>query len=220
MSRKLGTAVLVGAVCLAVVLVVLALLDVAPAAPLAALVLGIVAAVVTGLGLCLLLLLRLLRVRKRPVSARPMLIPGAAVGASIFGLLAGYLAGPAPVPSPSLAAADQLACMYRTDQRDRVTLRWLNTSRDDARVARVLELHRAGLAQEPEQLLDAAIILQHGHDSSRHRIAYELAKAASEKGVNTRRWTQGTAEWLTRATYDRWMLSIGKPQVYGTQIQF
>jgi len=218
--RRLGAALLVGTACLAVVLVVLALLDVAPALPLAAFVLGIVAAAATGLVLCLLLLLRLLRVRKRPVSARPLLIPLVAAGASVLGLLVGYLAGPAPVPSPSLNAADQLTYMYRTDQRDRITLRWLNTSRDDARVARVLELHGAGPGQEPEQLLDAAIILQHGHDSSHYRIAYELAKAASEKGVNTRRWAQSSAEWLTKATYDRWMLSLGKPQVYGTQKEF
>jgi hypothetical protein len=107
--------------------------------------------------------------------------------------------------------------MYRTDQRDRVTLRWLNLSRDDARHTRVLESVGAGLGQEPEQLLDAAIILQHGRDSSDYRIAHELAKAASEKEVNTQRWSQSSAEWLTKATYDRWMLSLGKPQVYGTQ---
>jgi hypothetical protein len=107
--------------------------------------------------------------------------------------------------------------MYQTDQRDRVTLRWLNTSRDDARIARVLEIHRAESDWTPEEMLDAAMVLQHGHDSSHYRVAHELAAGANEKGVNTKRWPKGTAEWLMRATYDRWMLSIGKPQVYGTQ---
>ncbi len=217
MSRGHGLAVWGGAACLAVALVVLALLDVAPALPLVVFFLGMMAAVVTGLVLCVLLLLRLLRARKRPVSGRPLLIPAAVMGASALGLLAGCLAGPAPVPSSSLSTADQLTYMSQTDQRDRVTLRWLIMSRDDARRARVLDLARAGLGQEPEQLLDAALILQHGRDSSDYRIAYELAKAASEKDVNTQHWDQKSAEWLTNATYDRWMLSLGKPQVYGTQ---
>jgi hypothetical protein len=110
--------------------------------------------------------------------------------------------------------------MYKTDQRDRVTLRWLNTSRDDARIARVLEIHRSESDWTPEEMLDAAMVLQHGHDSSRYRIAHELAAGANEKGVNTQRWPKETAEWLMKATYDRWMLSIGKPQVYGTQMEF
>jgi len=212
--------VLLGGACLAVALVVLALLDVAPALPLVAFVIGIVAAVVTGLVLCLLLLLRLLRLRHRPVSARPLVPPALAVGAGALGLLVGYLAGPAPVPSPSLTVADQLAYMHRTDQRDRVTLRLLNLSRDRARIARVLELRQDASGWDPEQMLDAAIVLQHGSDSNNYRIAHELASAACERGVNPPRWDQGTAEWLAKATYDRWMLSIGKPQVYGTQKEF
>ena len=110
--------------------------------------------------------------------------------------------------------------MHRTDQRDRVTLRLLNLSRDRARIARVLELRQDASGWNPEQMLDAAIVLQHGSDSSNYRIAHELASAACERGVNTPRWDQGTAEWLAKATYDRWMLSIGRPQVYGTQCEF
>ena len=174
----------------------------------------------TGLAICLLLLLRLLHLRHRPVSARPLVPPALAVSAGALGLLAGYLAGPAPVPAESTSPGDQLAYMYKTDQRDRVTLRWLNTSRDNARIARVLKLHQAKSDWTPEEMLDAAMVLQHGNDSSHYRIAHELATAACEKGVNTREWPRGTAEWLARATYDRWMLSIGKPQAYGTQKEF
>jgi len=201
-------------------LVVLALLDVAPALPLLVFVVGAVSVVITGLVLCMLLLFRLVRLRHRPVSARPLIVPALVIGAGVLGLLAGYLAGPAPVPDASLVAAHQLAYMYNTDQRDRVTLRLLNTSRDDARLARVLELRHAESGWTPEEMLDAAIVLQHGHDSSHYRIAHQLAQTASEKGINTPRWDQHSADWLARATYDRWMLSIGKPQVYGTQMEF
>jgi hypothetical protein len=212
--------VLVGGASLTVALVVLALLDVAPALPLLVFVAGVVSAVVTGLFLCLLLLFRLVRLRHKPVSVRPLVPPALAVGAGALGLLAGYLAGPAPVPAESTSPGDQLAYMYKTDQRDRVTLRWFNTSRDEMRSARVLQLNRDGLILGPEAMLDAAIVLQHGDDSSDYRVAHELAKAACEKGVNSTRWDRGSAEWLAKATYDRWMLSIGKPQVYGTQKEF
>ena len=198
----------------------MALLDVAPALPLAVFALGIVSTLLTGLAICLLLLLRLLHLRHRPVSARPLVPSALAVGAGTLGLLVGYLAGPAPVPAEGISPGDQLAYMYNTDQRDRVTLRWLNTSRDAARIARVLELRQRASDWEPEQMLDAAMVLQHGNDSSHYRIAHELAANANEKGVNTQRWSKGTAEWLMKATYDRWMLSIGKPQVYGTQKEF
>ena len=211
MSRSHWWPVWVGAVCLAAGLVVLALLDVVPALPLVVFFLSMMAAIVTGLVLCVLLLLRLLRARKRAVSGRPLLIPAAVMGASALGMLAGCLVGSAPLPSSNLSIAEQLTYMSRTDQRDRVTLRWLIMSRDAARRARVLELYRAGLGQEPEPLLDAALILQHGHDSSDYRIAHELAQKAGERDSSA-------ADWLTKATYDRWMLSLGKPQVYGTQM--
>ena len=123
-------------VCLSLAFVVVALLDVAPALPLVAFALGVVSAAVTGLSLCLLLALRALRLRKRPVTARPLVLPAVVVAASVLGLAAGYLAGPVPVPNQDSDTAGQLGYMYRTDQRDRVTLRWLNTSRDDARIAR------------------------------------------------------------------------------------
>jgi hypothetical protein len=211
---------LAGGACLAIALVVLALLDAAPALPLIVFVAGIVSSLLTGLVVCLLLLFRLFRLRHRPVSARPLVPPALAVGAGSLGLLVGYLAGPAPVPAESTSPGDQLAYMYKTDQRDRVTLRWLNTSRDEMRSARVLQLNRDGLVVGPEAMLNAAIVLQHGDDSTDYRVAHELAKAACEKGVNSTRWDRGSAEWLAKATYDRWMLSIGKPQVYGTQKEF
>jgi hypothetical protein len=218
--RRWLTVVLFGGACLALALVVVALLDVAPALPLIAFVVGIVSLFLTGLVMCLLLLLRVLRLRKRQESARPLVIPAVVVVAGALGLAAGYLSGPGPVPSASIDAPSQLAYMYQTDQRDRVTLRWLNISRDDARIARALELHQAGSDWTPEEMLDAAMVLQHGHDSSHYRIAHELAAGANERGVNTQRWPKGTAEWLVRATYDRWMMSLGKPQVYGTQMEF
>jgi hypothetical protein len=83
-----------------------------------------------------------------------------------------------------------------------------------------LDLHQDASGWNPEQMLDAAMVLQHGGDSSHYRIAHELASAACQRGVNTREWPQSSAEWLAKATYDRWMLSIGKPQVYGTQCEF
>src|SRR5690606_38911922 len=99
----------------------------------------------------------------------------------------------------------------KTDQGDRLALRFSNLNeRDLQRLERVLDLYRQGLVTSPENLYQAATILQHGTDSEHYELAYLLAKHASEQGFEG-------AESLWKSSYDRWMLSLGKPQVYGTQ---
>ena len=83
-------------------------------------------------------------------------------------------------------------------------------ARDQERLQRVLELHRQGEITSAENLYQAAMILQHGTDSTHYELAYLLAKQASEMGYKD-------ADGLSKAAYDRWMLSLGKPQEYGTQ---
>ncbi len=168
---------------------------------------GFVIAVVLGVRLAL----------RRRVTASPLLYPGTAIVAGLVGLFAGYVSGPAPVPPGSMPPADQLAYMRRVDQGDRMTLRFLNTSRDDQRLARTRQLLEAGHVSSPEDQLNAAIVFQHGNDSSDFRTAFELASRACSTGVDTRLWPKELADWLRRAAYDRWMLSTGRPQEYGTQ---
>jgi len=56
------------------------------------------------------------------------------------------------------------------------------------------------------------MILQHGGDSTAYRQAYELSRRSVELDS-----TNGDARWLTVASYDRYLLSKGQAQWYGTQ---
>lgn len=58
----------------------------------------------------------------------------------------------------------------------------------------------------------AAMIFQHGSDSVAYKLAWDLAEIAV-----TLDSTHYSALWLTAAAQDRYLLSIGKRQVYGTQ---
>lgn len=183
-------------------------------------VLGLCALVVISVTLIVMLVLRAARLRKRPVSAKALRIPAYAVLCGALGLAAGLFGGPSALPGAKTSVSKELTYIYNTDQGDRITLRLMRPERDSVRLSRVLELHEQGLIVGPGDQLKAAMVLQHGRDSTHYRLAHELAKAAFDGWVATPGWSKGEAEWLMKATYDRWMLSIGKPQVYGTQREF
>ncbi|MEO1633193.1 MAG: hypothetical protein AAFU38_20695, partial [Bacteroidota bacterium] len=58
----------------------------------------------------------------------------------------------------------------------------------------------------------AAMIFQHGRDSTDYRNARDFAQRAFELDP-----THSTASWLIAAATDRYLWSIDQPQVYGTQ---
>lgn len=120
---------------------------------------------------------------------------------------------PAPVPSAA-APGEQVQAMAAMDQEDRMTGRiLLAPERDDQRVARVEALASQGVLTTPAAWVAAALILQHGQCPQHFEMAYRLASRAYEAG-------DADAEWLMQAAYDRWQLSLGKPQKYGTQPDF
>ncbi|WKZ38336.1 MAG: hypothetical protein QY332_10385 [Anaerolineales bacterium] len=127
------------------------------------------------------------------------------------GILVMNLYAPPALPASTFPIGEQLRYMYETDQEDRLALRFRNLNeRDWERLERVLEFHEQGNIARPEELYHAATILQHGTASEHYELAYLLAKRASEAGYKN-------ADGLWKSAYDRWMLSLGKPQVYGTQ---
>ncbi len=106
---------------------------------------------------------------------------------------------------------EELRYLYDMDQIDRNSGRFvLDSTRDKARLQRVLALDRQGAIATPDAQYHAAMLLQHGTCPDHFRRAYELSGAASVALIPN-------AEWLSHASYDRWMLSIGKPQKYNTQ---
>jgi hypothetical protein len=86
--------------------------------------------------------------------------------------------------------------------------------RDQRRRHRVEQLLAEGTVVDPDDLFHAAMVFQHGADRANYLRAHELAKRAAEFG-STR-----PARWLAAAAYDRWLMSGGLPQKYGTQYRF
>lgn len=80
--------------------------------------------------------------------------------------------------------------------------------RDQARA-----LLKAGKLRTGEDFERAAFVLQHGTTSQDYLLAHHLAILALGKG-NLR------ARWIAAATLDRYLHSIGQPQIYGTQFKF
>ena len=105
--------------------------------------------------------------------------------------------------------------MYAADQGDRSSgdIDWARVSRrDSARRASTLALLAAdGLRTAPDYY-HAAMIFQHGSDSTDYRRAHQLATRSVALDS-----TNPESRWLVAAALDRYLLSIGEPQCYGTQ---
>lgn len=106
-----------------------------------------------------------------------------------------------------------LAELYRQDQEDRRgVVAW--TAETDARDADRRRMVRAllagGHARTAADYYHAAMVLQHGSEPADFQRAHELATTAERMG-------SVPARWLSAATLDRWLLSQGQPQRYGTQ---
>jgi len=139
----------------------------------------------------------------------PLKLPLLLFLSGIAGIVISNLYALPAVPSTTLNFNDQLNYMYKTDQGDRLALRFIKLNeRDQERTQRVVKILEQDEILSPENLYQAATILQHGTESKHYEMAYILAKRADELGYENGLW---------KAAYDRWMLSLGKPQVYGTQ---
>ena len=110
--------------------------------------------------------------------------------------------------------------MYEEDQADRpsdpnVKADWRAVSeRDSARRKRVLELFRAGSLKAADDYYHAAMIFQHGSTAGDFDLAHQLSLKACELDP-----THRAARWLAAASKDRYLMTLGKPQLYGTQFK-
>ena len=83
---------------------------------------------------------------------------------------------------------------------------------DRQRRARAREIIDAGQMRTAADHFHAAMVFQHGEAPEDYKLAHELARKAAELDPSHR-----TAKWLGAAAMDRYLRSIGKPQIYGTQ---
>ncbi|WP_440991518.1 hypothetical protein [Haloarchaeobius baliensis] len=145
-----------------------------------------------------------------PLTRRGLFVAGVLLVATVGGSVLAVATAPAAVPPSDWSADRQLEYLERTDQRDRETGAVADRSRDYRRAERVLSLLAAGQADDPEQWLDAAVVLQHGTCPEHFEVAHRLALAANDSTA-----VEAT-DWV-HLTYDRWQVSMGQPQRYGTQ---
>ncbi len=137
-----------------------------------------------------------------------LLIVTGAVGLAVMNVYA-----PPALPPADMPPSRQLEYLFQSDQGDRFAMRFrLMKDRDRLRRDRVLSLYTQGKFETGQDAYRAAMVLQHGATPEDYKLAFELAKQADKTNVEG-------AENLWKCAYDRWMLSLGKPQVYGTQSQ-
>ena len=119
-----------------------------------------------------------------------------------------------PFATTQAADNEELATMYEVDQNSRQgEIDWsIVAAEDRKRETRVYEMIEAGDIVTANDHFHAAMILQHGTDPADYDKAHELSKRAYEMDPELK-----VAGWLSAATKDRYLLSIGEPQWYGTQ---
>jgi len=112
-------------------------------------------------------------------------------------------------PKPTVNA--ELAEIAKQDQIER-TNGSFNIDNDSLRLKRVQELELQGSLQHALDYYHAALVFQHGTEPHHYLKAHLLSKEAVKMDP-----TMSKARWLNCAAEDRYLLSIGKAQVWGAQ---
>lgn len=109
--------------------------------------------------------------------------------------------------------------LYKQDIDDREGIDWDDKDKveelrkkDEIRRQTARDLLSSGNLSTGLNFHHASLIFQHGETTEDYKLAHELAEKALDLGDET-------AKWLYAATFDRWLLSDGKPQRYGTQFK-
>ncbi len=106
----------------------------------------------------------------------------------------------------------RLVELAKNDQSDRKVYNSEIDKNDAERLREVNEIIQNGGLITSNDFFNAAIILQHGSKPSDYKKANELAKKSVEIDANNR-----IAKILIAQSMDRYLLSINKPQIFGTQ---
>jgi hypothetical protein len=113
------------------------------------------------------------------------------------------------------AISVELEKLYAEDQADRnatgMNTDWEAISiRDEQREIRVKELLALGSLGGGSAYYHAAMVLQHASTPDDYLLAHDLCVIAISKG-------EQKAKWLAAASMDRFLVSIGRQQRFGTQ---
>lgn len=114
--------------------------------------------------------------------------------------------------------SEELTKLYNDDQHDRVfrpgqTIDWEAVGiRDEQRELKVKQLLATDSLSSGADYYHAAMVLQHASSPDDFLLAHDLCVIAISKG-------ESKAKWLAAASMDRFLVSIGRPQRFGTQFQ-
>lgn len=109
----------------------------------------------------------------------------------------------------------ELIKIFEADQSDRLAdnINWSQISkRDSLRRLRVYQLLDSSKILTSKDYRNAAMVFQHGNDSTDYSMAVQLMEKSIALDTTTNKW-------LLAAATDRYLLSKGEPQIYGTQYQ-
>jgi len=109
----------------------------------------------------------------------------------------------------------ELIKIYKNDQAERKSdnIDWVILSKKDSlREVRIYQLLDSNKVQTSLDYHNAAMIFQHGRDSSAYGMAVKLMRKSIELDSTANKW-------LLAAAIDRYLLSKDEPQIYGTQYQ-
>ena len=117
---------------------------------------------------------------------------------------------------PPSESNTELKLLVQEDQRVRMPTpltpaeRIAITRTDADRLSAVKKIIAADQLHTGLDYRNAALILQHSHETDDYLLAHTLAVIGASKGDKT-------SLWLSAATLDRYLTSIKQPQIYGTQ---
>ncbi len=117
-------------------------------------------------------------------------------------------------PDDGVASSAVMKAIFAEDQRAREPgskIDWVVVKpADEVRRQKTVELLRKGELHTADDYLWASFVFQHGDTPDDYLMAHTLALVALRKGDRQ-------AVWMTTATMDRYLQSIGKAQIFGTQ---
>ncbi len=127
---------------------------------------------------------------------------------------ADWTPGEHPLATP-YPTNSEMTALFEADQADRrggITdaRRAEVIARDAARRARIRALLDAGALRSGTDFWHAAFIFQHGGSAENYLLAHSFAVIAASRG-------RPDAAWIAAATLDRYLQTIGRAQVFGTQ---
>ena len=108
----------------------------------------------------------------------------------------------------------EMTAMFDVDQGDRAHMDKIDwnaiATHDEEHRTRTKALLAAGELHSANDYYHAAFIFQHGQHPDDYLLAHSLAVVAAARG-------RADAAWIAAASLDRYLMSIGQKQIYGTQ---